>query len=431
MVVVLDVFFLGRMAIKSYKYRLYPTAKQVLRLEETLTTCRYLYNHALGDRRDTYKTTQKGVSYVDQANALSKNKNDYQKQVHSQVLQDTLKRIDKSFQNFFRRCAEKKAGKKIKVGFPRFKPARRYNSFCYPQSGFKLSNDNSRISLSKIGDIKLIYSRPVEGQIKTCRILRDVDQWFVIITGETEDKPFVPNGKPVVGIDVGIKTLAAISDGTHIDNPRILRKSEKKLHREQRRLSRKVKWSRNRNKQRIQVAIVHRKIRRQRTDHLHKLSTMLVNSYGHIVFEDLRIRNMVKNHKLAKHISDVSWGTLIEMTINKAASAGCIVEKVDPRNTSQNCSGCGKRVEKGLSERVHSCPHCGLVMDRDDNASLNIMHRSRVGTTQTVNTMLTNAYRSDIMYHGSCSISGLGSLSSRDVTATLKNADLMQVMLEK
>ena len=364
---------------KAFRYRLYPTRKQEKILLQTLTTCKFLYNHALEERINKYKNTQENVSYVDQANALSEHKNDYQKQVHSQVLQDTLKRLDSSFKNFFRRCKEKKAGKKIKAGFPRFKPARRYNSFCYPQSGFKLSNDNSRIHLSKIGDIKLIYSRPVEGRIKTCRVIRDIDQWFVVLTCETEDKQFTPNGKPTVGIDVGIKTLAVLSDGTEIANPRHLLKSENKLHKYQRRLSRRVKGSNNRNAQRIEVAIVYRKIRRQNDDFLHKLSRMLVDNYGLIIFEDLNIRGMVKNHKLAKHISDASWSTLIQMTTYKAASAGSEVRLVNPRNTTQNCSGCGKIVPKTLADRIHSCPHCGLVLDRDLNAAINIRTAGTAG----------------------------------------------------
>lgn len=146
-----------------------------------------------------FKTTQKSTSYIEQANALSENKNIYQQQVYSQVLQDVLKRLDTSFKNFFRRVKEQNLGKRIKAGFPRFKPAQRYNSFCYPQSGFRLTNDSRRIQLSKIGCVRLAYSRPIEGKVKTCRVIRDVNQWFVILTCESEDKPVRPNSKPTVG----------------------------------------------------------------------------------------------------------------------------------------------------------------------------------------------------------------------------------------
>ena len=352
--------------MKAFRYRIYPTKKQESLLNQTLTTCRYLYNDALGSRIDAYKGGH-SLSYVEQANLLSGQHNEWQEQVHSQVLQDTLKRLDKSYRNFFRRVKENKG----KAGFPRFKPEQRYNSFSYPQSGFRLTNDGKRIQLSKIGDIKLKYSRPIEGKIKTCSVIRDVDQWFVVLTCETEIIPF-KNGKPTVGIDVGITSLAVLSDGTVIDNPRTLKRSERRLTLEQQRLSSKVKGSNNRNKQRTEVAKVHRRIRRQRTDFLHKLSTNLVKNYGVIVFEDLNIRGMLKNHCLAKHISDASWNQLISLTQNKAESAGSEVRLVNPRNTSQECSNCGRIVKKKLSERVHNCPYCGVVLDRDLNASLNI-----------------------------------------------------------
>ncbi len=399
--------------MKAYTYRLYPTKKQEEVLERTLTTCRYLYNHALAQRIETYKIFGDSLSYVDQANALANNKNDYQQQVHSQVLQDTLKRLDTSFKNFFRRIKEQKSGKRVKAGFPRFKPAQRYNSFCYPQSGFRLTNDDKRIQLSKIGDVRLAYSRPVEGKIKTCRIIRDVDQWFVILTCESEDKPVKPNGKPSVGVDVGIKALAVLSDETQITNPRHLLHSEKKLHREQRKLARKVKGSNNRNAQRIEVAKVYRKIRRQNDDTLHKLSRMLVENYGLIVFEDLNIQGMLRNHKLAKHISDASWNKLIQFTQYKAVDAGAEVRLVNPRNTSQKCSGCGEIVPKTLADRIHCCPHCGLVMDRDLNAAVNICTAGIAGI---------NAYKDGT------EVPLKRSIRRRDLTSTLKNADSGQVI---
>jgi len=365
---------------KAFKYRLYPTRKQVKRIRETLTTCRMLYNNALEQRISTYKETQESLTYYDQANALVTNKNDYQKQVHSQVLQNTLKRLDTSYGNFFHRVKERKLGKNIKVGFPRFKPDQRYNSFCYPQSGFRLTNDCRRIKLSKIGDVRLIYSRPVEGKIKTCRVVRDVDQWFVVLTCEQEQPQVTKSTNPTVGVDVGIKTFVVLSDGECVENPRHFKKSEQQLAKQQRRLSRKVKESQNRNKQRTKVARVHRKIRRQREDFLHKVSRSLVENYGCIVFENLNIKGMLRNHKLAKHISDCAWRKLIEYTTYKAEEAGVEVRLVNPKNTTQICSGCGELVPKTLADRIHCCPHCGLEVDRDLNAAINI--RS-VGITQS------------------------------------------------
>lgn len=363
--------------MKAYKYRIYPTPKQKQIMLNTLTTCRYLYNDALAERIEKYKQDKTSVSYVDQANTLGDNKNEYQKQVHSQVLQDVLKRLDRSFKNFFDGLKKKKH-----VGFPRFKPDQRFSSFCYPQSGFRLTNDCRRIRLSKIGDVRLKYSRPVKGQIKTCRIIRDIDQWFVVLTCDTQiDIKKTDISKPTIGIDVGIKSLATLSDGTVIDNPRTLVNSQKKLSRTQRWLSRKVKGSNNRNKQRIEVAKVHRKIRRQREDFLHKLSTQLVQKYGCIVFEDLNISGMLKNHCLAKHIADASWNKLIQLTTYKAECAGGSVKLVNPRYTSQNCSRCGERVPKTLADRTHVCPKCGLIMDRDKNAAINICTAGSAGNT--------------------------------------------------
>jgi len=356
--------------IKSYKYRIYPKKEQEKKLLATLTTCRYLYNNALSERIDTYRKDKTSTSYVDQANYISNNKNQYQTQVHSQVLQATLQRLDKSFRSFFNGLK-----KKIHVGFPRFKAENRFRSFCYPQSGFRVINDGTHIRLSKIGEIKLRYSRPTEGKIKTCIVVRDVDQWFVVLTCEQEQKKII-NNNPSIGIDVGINKLATLSNGTFIDNPRCLIKSQKRLSKEQRILARRRKGSNRRGIQRIKVAKTYRKIGRQREDYLHKASTYLASNFGTIVFENLNVSGMLKNHCLAKHISDASWNKLIQFTTYKAESAGGSVLKVDPKNTSQNCSGCGKKVSKTLADRIHLCPYCGLEMDRDLNAAKNILNRA-------------------------------------------------------
>jgi putative transposase len=346
---------------------MYPTKKQEESLLRTLTTCRYLYNNALAERINLYKENKTSVSYVNQANFLSKNKNEYQSKVHTQVLQDTLKRLDKSFKNLFRRV---KNGEK--AGFPRFKAENRFNSFCYPQSGFKITNDQKRIYLSKIGEIRIEYSREIAGKIKTCSVIKDAYHWYISITAETNPIVVKSTNPKSVGIDLGIKAFAVLSDGQVIENPRHTRNSEKKLAKEQRRLSRKKKGSNNRKKQRLVVARTHRKIRNQRNDFLHKTSTNLVREYGKLIFENLNIKGMVRNHKLAKHISDCSWNRLIQLVQYKAEEAGVELALVNPRNTTQMCSGCGEIVPKDLSDRIHCCPHCGLVMDRDLNAAINI-----------------------------------------------------------
>jgi putative transposase len=357
--------------IKSFKYRIYPTPRQASKLLQTLTTCRFLYNSALSERIFKYKESKESISYFQQANNLKQNKNKYQQKVHSQVLQETLKRLDKSFSDFFRRVKNKES----KVGFPRFKPENRFNSFCYPQAGFGISKDKKRIKLSKIGEIKLKYSREVEN-IKTCRVIRESDQWFIVLTSKIENKKQTNFNDKEIGIDVGITNYLTFSDGKTIENPRILKSIEKKLAKSQRKLSKKQKGSKNRNKQRLNVFRIHRKIKNTRNDFLHKLSTNLVKDYGKLVFEDLNIKGMLKNHKLAKHISDCSWYKLIEMTRYKAEEAGCEFILINARNTSQICSNCNSIEKKTLGDRVHKCSSCGFQLDRDHNAAINILNRA-------------------------------------------------------
>ena len=360
---------------KAFKYRIYPTKGQESTLIEWLNTCRILYNRSLSERKEAYERDKSSIDYYDQANALKEGKkgNGYLTAVHSQVLQDVLKRLDKSFQNFFRRV---KRGEK--PGYPRFKAEDRFNSFSFPQSGFKI--EGGELALSKIGAIKLIQHReiPEGGVIKTCAIKRAVDQWYVTFVVEFPDREAEEreiNPASAVGIDLGLTDMATLSTGEKIGNPKWLRASEKKLAKEQRRLARKKKRSNNRKKQKGVVATTHRKIRNQRSDFHHKISKGLVADYDLIVFEDLKVKNMVKNKYLAKSISDAGWNQLVSFTSYKAADAGKIVELVNPRGTSQLCSSCGMEVKKSLAVRTHRCPYCGLVMDRDENAAINILNR--------------------------------------------------------
>ena len=340
-----------------------------------LNTCRHLYNDSLAERKDAYEADKRNVNYCVQANGLTAAKvdNPSLKEVHSQILQDALKRLEKAYQNFFRRV---KQGEE--PGFPRFKGYDRYDSFTYPQSGWKFIG-KKKLKLAKIGVVKIKMHRPIpaEAKIKTCTIKREADQWYAVFSTELPDAS-VPTSKLInnpIGVDVGIKELLTLSNGDKVHNPKWLRASEKKLAKEQRRLSRKRKRSANRKKQKLEVQKVHRKITNQRSDFLHKVSSGLVKTYDLLVFEDLKIRNMVKNHFLAKSISDASWSQLISYTTYKAEGAGRIVELVNPRGTSQECSGCGEVVPKTLAVRVHRCPHCGLIMDRDENAAINILNR--------------------------------------------------------
>jgi len=363
---------------RTYQFRLYPTTPQQTTLMQWLTTCRMLYNNSLAERKDAWQTHQQSVSYYEQANHLkaAKKTNLFLKAVHSQVLQDVLRRLDKTFKHFFRRL---KKGEH--AGYPRFKGKYRYDSFTYPQSGFALEKKKKKLCLSKIGSITIKLHRPIpaEGVIKTCTIKRDVDHWYACFSVELPDPdPQRQKGiKNAIGVDVGLKSLLTLNNGQTIANPRWFRNSEKKVAKEQRRKARKRKGSHNRHKQNRKVAQVHRKIRHQRKDFHHKLSRKLVDSYDLIVYENLTITNMVKNHHLAKSISDAGWGQLMCFTEYKAEEAGILVEYVSAYNTTQLCSRCGKLVPKTLATRIHRCPYCGLDLTRDHNSAITILQRSR------------------------------------------------------
>ena len=233
-----------------------------------------------------------------------------------------------------------------------------------------------------IGNVKIRLHRPVDGSMKTCTVIRDIDQWYACITAETKDTATIHSSssieseKPAVGVDVGISCLAALSDGTILTNPRSLNRSVGRIKRLQRELSRKKKSSSTRAKAKLRLEKAWRQVRRQRDDTAHKASRKIAENYGLVVFEDLRIKNMVKNHRLASAILDATWSKLRRLTAYKAErrSNGRVV-LVEPRGTSQECSGCHEIVEKSLSVRIHLCPHCGLILDRDVNAARNILAR--------------------------------------------------------
>jgi len=358
--------------LKTYKYRLYPTRNQTEKLDWTLETCRILYNSCLVDRNRHYEETSKGLSRINQQKILVSDKKNiaYLKDIHSQVLQDVLFRVEKAYKAFFRRLKDKNG----KAGYPRFKNEGRYNSITYPQSGFDFAS--GKLALSKIGHIKLKLHRSINGIIKTCNIKKEIDKWYVCFSVEYE-----PIRKPIpdkqIGIDVGIKSFAVLSDGKTIDNPKYLIQAEERLIKKQKRLSYKKKGSNNRKKARISVARAHKRVSNQRKDFQHKVSREIVNNYGYIAVEDLQIKNMVRNHNLSKSIHDAGWGQFVSFLTYKAEEAGCYVEKVNPRNTSKKCSVCGYiHKEMTLSVREWTCPICNTEHDRDINASVNILNKT-------------------------------------------------------
>lgn len=378
---------------KAFKYRLYPTKQQEQLLFNTLQLCRELYNASLEERKEAYRMSKVRITYNQQANQLPeiKDMRPELNNVHSQVLQDTLRRVEKAMKAFFRRV---KAGEK--AGYPRFKSFNRFNSFTYPQVGFSI--EDTRVTLSKIGSVKIKLHRPIEGKLKTATIKREIDQWYIVFSCEVEEKEPLPANNEVVGIDLGVTHFAALSNGAIIDNPRHFRRSQKRLEKIQQKLARCKKGSHRRARVKKQLAKTHRKIKNQRKDFLHKASRKLVNIYGTIVFEKLHPSNMTHRPKpkqdeetgqylpngaaakagLNKSILDAGWYQFQQYCTYKAVEAGRSVLFVTPNYTSQICSGCGQIRKKELSERWHSC-ECGAELDRDHNAAINIL---RLGSSQ-------------------------------------------------
>jgi putative transposase len=334
-----------------------------------LELCRWTYNEILAFRKNAYEQEGKSVSYYDTKKLLPqwKETKPELKEVHSQVLQDVVKRVDLSFQAFFRRV---KNGEK--PGYPRFKGYGRYDSFTYTQSGFSLKS--GKLWLSKIGYIKIKLHRKIEGEIKRLNIRRTpTGKWFASFLVEAEPDEHLPKTGLSIGVDVGLKSFITLSNGEHIDNPRFFVHEEKALAKAQRKLSKAEKRTHEQAKALKVVHRIHERIANRRDDFVQKLSLNLVKSYDLIAFEELNIEGMVKNHCLAKHIADAAWGKLIATTSDNAEWAGKRVVLVNPSNTSQICSGCGQMVQKDLSERVHRCPFCGLTLDRDHNAAINVL----------------------------------------------------------
>lgn len=333
-----------------------------------LEECRWVFNQTLALRKDAWEQRQESISLYQSNTLLPKWKQERPSltMVYSQVLQDVQERVDLAFQAFFRRV---KAGEK--PGYPRFRDRGRYDSLTYPQFGFSLE-DNS-VKVAKVGIIKAIIHRPLEGKPKTLTLRRhSTGKWYVCFSCEIEPVP-LPQSEKAVGIDVGLESFATLSTGDKIANPRFFRTDEKELAKAQRKLSKAEKGTPERTRRRKVVSHVHERIANRRKDFAHKLSRSLVNEYGIIAFEKLNSKAMMGNHCLAKSIGDAAWYQFVSFTAYKAEWAGRSVVLVDPRNTSKRCSRCGSLVDKDLSCRIHSCPICGLILDRDLNASVNIL----------------------------------------------------------
>ena len=357
---------------RTFVFRMYPTQEQDQYLRRTLETCRILYNNALAERKEAWENEQRSVTFFEQSAQLPilKKTNLFLVAAPSKVLVSTLRRLDQSYKNFFRRV---KNGEK--TGYPRFKPRERYTSFVYPQWNTGASLVDGKLRLSKVGDVRIRGGRPIAGTPKNCTITLKADGWYARILCEVDDPEPLPATDERVGIDVGIAKFATLSNEEEIANPHHWKRAEKNLRFNHRRLARRKKGSKRRVKARHLLAKSYLRLQRQRQDFHHKVSHDLVQRFDSIAIENLNIAGMMKNHPLAKHIADVGWYQFRQFLTYKAAEAGRQLVVVNARGTSQACSNCGEVVPKQLSDRWHSCLYCGYEADRDTNAAVNILQR--------------------------------------------------------
>ena len=353
--------------LKSYKYKINPNEGQKVLLNKHFGSIRFVYNFFLNERKREYETNKNTINYYDNSKSLTelKKQEDYSwlNEINSQSLQDSLKNLETSYKNFFR----------FKKGFPKFKSKHSKNSFTIPQS-VKIENGKLRIPKFK-KPIDIILHRTFSGTIKQCTISKTAtNEYFVSILVETTHIP-IPKTEKSIGIDLGLKDFVITSDGYKYKNNRYTKTYQTRLKKAQQHLSRKKKGSNRSQTQKLKVARIHKKITNSRLDNLHKVSTELIKKYDVVFLEDLNIKGMIKNHKLAKHISDVSWSKFIELLTYKAEWNDKQIVKIDrffPSSKTCNCCGYINQNLK-LDIREWTCPSCHVKLNRDLNASKNIL----------------------------------------------------------
>lgn len=351
--------------IKTFRYKLYPTRKQSELLNSYLEEACRLYNAALQERRDAWRLCKESISYCAQVRQL--------KEIRASgdiglpnfsAANQVLRRLDTAFRSFFLRS------KNRVVGFPRFKPINKFKSITFPIYGNGCKVIESKLRLQGVGLIKIKLHRLIDGKIKTVTVKREAGLWYVCFATECAPRP-LPESFEAVGVDVGLTHFATLSDGTQIPNSRYYCNAQRKLRVSQRRASRRKSGSRRRRKAIQTLQRTHQYIRDQRHDFQHKVSCYLVKRFGLIAVEALNIEGLA-NGLLAKSVRDAGWGSFLDKLAYKAENAGREFFRVNPNGTTQNCSGCGSLVVKALWERTHSCS-CGLLLDRDHNAAINIL----------------------------------------------------------
>jgi putative transposase len=360
--------------ILTYKYRLLPSKRQHRALEEILEAQRILYNSALEGRIWYYKNTRQLLSLFDQTKELTICRREMPEMaaIPTTIQRWTLKHLDWAYRGFFRRI--RKAHKT--PGFPRFKSYYRWRSFGFNQTvGSFRFGDNNHIGFKGFpGWIRIHYHRPLpkKADVKSCSFTKDTKGWYITFQIKLIEKTKCTISS-AVGIDLGLKVFAYQSDGVIIPNPRVARKAEKEMRRRQRALARCKKGSKRRIKVRVSCTRLSASVTNARNTWLHQQSARIVRSYDLIAVEDLNVKNMLQNSTFARSISDASWSGFLTFLAYKAERAGKYLVRVDPKNTTKKCSGCGELVPKAILERTHSCPECGLTLDRDHNAARNIL----------------------------------------------------------
>jgi putative transposase len=360
---------------RSYKFRLYPNANQLRELDVTLESHRRLYNECLDYRMMAWETCGATVTAFDQSRWFTheRTRNAFYGRLESRSARETIRRLDKAYAAFFRRVKNGNGA----PGFPRFKGKNRFDSFDFNGLGHGFGFKNGKLRLFGIGLVRIKQHREMEGTIKAVSIKREGGKWYAIFSCDLGDVAVEPSQNPPIGIDVGIESFATTSNGEHEPSPAFHKKSLPELKRANRAVARKKRGGKNRRKAVKRLQKVHAKVKNSRRDHHHKYALSLVRRYGLVAVESLNIQGMVRNRRLARAIQDAGWYGFLTILKCKAEIAGVQYVEVNARNTSQECSQCGERVEKTLSQRWHKCS-CGCSLHRDVNAARNILVRSLV-----------------------------------------------------
>ncbi|AOY82921.1 transposase [Moorena producens JHB] len=393
--------------IIAYQYRLKPTKEQKAKIDHWLSMLCAQYNYLLADRFSWYEQNRCSINacplvchlpelrdnpdYYSQKKTLPnlKKTRPWYKEMHSQVLQDAVKRVKLAFDRFIKGDSNGK-----RSGKPRFKKQHRYRTFTYPQMKEGCLEGNL-INLPKIGKIKIVLHRPLPDgfKVKTASITKKCDGYYLVLSLEDKTVPEIKpdiNPDSIAGIDVGLKEFLTTSEGETIEIPQYYRKSQKRLRVIQKRVSRRKKGGKNRLKAVKQLGKQHKKVADKRKDFHFKTANYLLSKYDVIAHEKLNVKGLAKS-RLAKSVLDAGWSSFLTILISKALNAGLLTVPVSPKNTSQNCSNCGKKVPKKLHVRWHDCPDCGCSLDRDHNAAINIRNRAEGQSVLKAQRLLSNS----------------------------------------